>query len=132
MPSLVAYPRLWMRNISYVCETIFLRDDKGNKMLFNYVQAKYTTSSTTSSSAYRSMENAISPFTLPLAGSFPNRTLQASAPLVVMVLSSFSSLSRLWQCSTGTYYKICLPTFEQTNPTKKWQRERCILLFQQS
>jgi hypothetical protein len=119
-------------NVSFVCETIFLCDDKGNKMPFNYVQAKFTTSSTTSTGAYRSMENAISPFTLPLAGSFPTRTLQASAPLVVMIHSSLSSLSCLRQCSTGTYYKICLPTLEQTNPTKKWQRERCILLFQQS
>ncbi len=43
-------------NVSFVCETIFLCDDEGNEMPFNYVQAKYTTSSTTSSGAYRLME----------------------------------------------------------------------------
>jgi hypothetical protein len=45
--------------------------------------------------------------------------MQVSKPLVVMVLSLFSSLSRLWHCSTRTYYDICLPTLKQTNPLQK-------------
>ncbi len=43
-------------NISFVRETILLYDGKGNETPFNYVQAKYTTSSTTSSGNYRSTE----------------------------------------------------------------------------
>ncbi len=41
-------------NISLVCDTIFLHDGKGNETPFNYVQAKYTTSFTTSTGAFRS------------------------------------------------------------------------------
>ncbi len=43
-------------NISFVRETILLSDGKDNEMPFNYVQAKHTTSSTTSSGNYRSKE----------------------------------------------------------------------------
>ena len=43
-------------NISFVRETILIYDGKGNKTPFKYVQAKYTTSSTTSSGNYRSTE----------------------------------------------------------------------------
>jgi hypothetical protein len=41
-------------NVSLVCDTIFLHDGNGNKTPFNYVQAKYTTSFTTSAGAYPS------------------------------------------------------------------------------
>ncbi len=43
-------------NVSFVCETILLHDGEGNKMPFNYVQSKYTTSSMTSSGTYWLME----------------------------------------------------------------------------
>ena len=40
-------------NVSLVHDTILLHDGKGNETPFNYVQAKYTTSFTTSAGAYR-------------------------------------------------------------------------------
>ena len=43
-------------NISLVRDTIFLHDGEGNETPFNYIQAKYTTSFTTSTGAYRSKE----------------------------------------------------------------------------
>ncbi len=43
-------------NVSLVHDTIFLHDGEGNETPFNYVQAKYTTSFTTSTGAFRSKE----------------------------------------------------------------------------
>ncbi len=118
-------------NISLVCDTIFLHNGKGNKMPFNYIQAKYMTSFRTSAGAYRSKETCHITIHMPSALKLTNQnpTFYTISGNGLQLVLTFKPPPAVF---TKKYWEICLPALEQTNPTNIWQRERCILLFQQS
>jgi hypothetical protein len=119
-------------NISFVCETIFLCDDKGNKTPLNYVQAKYTTSSTTSSDAYRSMEKCHIAIHAPSGWKLSNQNPSSFCT----ISGNGSQLVLMFKLPPAVFnrniLRDMLANFGTIIPYKKWQWECCILLFQQS